>query len=597
MKKFICIFLLFVFSLIGIDAKSQWVETGKPPVIIYSVIVKDNLIFVGTPMGVYRSVNLGKDWTPINIGVQNLYVTSFAISNYTIIAGTREQGIFRSTDNGDTWINASRGISNNMINDIAVSGQEIYVSAGNALYVSTDNAENWAVVPGISDVRALLFKNSVLYAAGIDGIYKTTDKGAYWEKVSYTINAKVMAANEDYIFAGTEANGVYTSSDNGKNWIKATNGMPEFPTVNALTVIGSSVFAGTELNGVYFSYNNGASWTQVNNGLSSNKITTLESYRTSLFAGTYAGLFSSVDNGSSWTNISNSISNEQPITCFTANSNKIYAGTEQGRILTSTDNGNAWFSPNNSGLLKDEQGRIVSAVGKINSLDYNINSLYAATDKGIFRSFDDGNTWKPISESIKNIQTFSLGTYLSTLYAGTANGLYETKDDGRNWRLTQFAALTSGKISAMAVKDGNIYAALNGNIYCILDKGADWTNTSFERVFDITQISCNNQYVFASTLGGGIYRASLNGRGWDDYNDGLGNLNVTCVITAGETIICGTNGAGIYYSVNNGSDWVQLNGGLSDTRIKSLVLSGDVVFAGTDTGKIFKAHLREFVER
>ncbi len=597
MKKTVLIFLMFVFLMIHTEVKSQWIETGKPSVIIYSVAVKDNLIFIGTPMGAFRSVDLGRNWTPISIGVQNLYITSFAISNYTIIAGSKEQGIFRSSDNGDTWINSNKGITNNDVNDIAVSGQYIYAAAGNYLYMSTDNAENWTVMPGVTGVRSLLVKDSALYTSGVDGIYKTTDRGVYWDKVSYTINAKVLEANNDYIFAGTEANGVYTSNDAGKNWIKTFNGMPEFPTINALAVIGSSVFAGTELNGIYFSYNNGALWTQVNSGLSSNKITTLKSYRNSLFAGTYSGLFYSIDNGSSWTDITKSINNEQPITCFTANSNKIFAGTEQGRILTSKDNGNSWLSLNNTGLIKEEFGRVVSAVGKINSLDYNVNSLYAGTDKGIFRSFDDGNTWKPISESIKNIPALSLGTYLSTLYAGTLNGLYETKDDGRNWKLSQFAALTSGKISALAVKSGNIYAALNGNIYCLLDRGSDWTNTSFERIYDITQISCGNDYVYASTLGGGIYRGNLNGRGWDDYNDGLGNLNVTCVITAGETVICGTNGAGVYYSVNNGKDWTQLNGGLSDTRIRSLVLNGETVFAGTDTGKIFKAPLSEFVER
>jgi len=597
MKKLIYIFLLLTLLFSVNSANSQWIETGKPSVIIYSVAVKDNLIFVGTPMGVYRTVDLGKNWTPINVGVINLYVTSFAISNNTIIAGTKDQGLFRSTDNGDSWISANRGITNTKVNDIVVSGNDIIVSAGDYLYISYDNAENWNMIPGISGVKSLLAKNNILFASGVDGIYKTTDKGEYWDKVSYTISAKVLAANEDYIFAGTEAQGVYLSPDLGKTWNKAINGMPDFSTVNALTVIGSNVFAGTELDGIYFSYNNGSSWTKVNNGLSSYKITTLKSYHTELFAGTYAGLFYSTDNGSSWQNISGSISNEQPITCLIAKDNKIFAGTDQGRVLTSTDNGNEWLSLSNTGLLKEEQGRIVSAVGKINSLEYNTNSVYAGTDKGIFRSFDDGNTWKPISDGIKNIATFSLGTYLSTLYAGTAMGLYETIDDGRNWKLTQYAALTSGKISALAIKNGNIYAALNGNIFCLLDKGTDWTNTSFERIFDITQIAFNNDYVFASTLGGGIYRSNIDGRGWSDYNDGLGNLNVTCVITSGETIICGTNGAGIYYSTNNGGDWVQLNAGLKDTRIRSLVLLGETVFAGTDTGKIFKISLREFVDR
>ena len=598
MKKII--FLLFVIVLLtgfSTSAQSQWKETGKPHSIIYSVLVKDNLIFVGTPMGIYRSLNMGSTWTSINLGVVNLYVSHFAVNNNSNFAGTKDKGLFRSTDNGDTWISANIGLLSQEINALVIKDADIFVSAGESLFLSSNNGDSFQQIQGISNVRALIFKDSVLYAAASDGIYMTEDKGQIWYKISYSVNAKTLAVSGEYIIAGTESTGVYVSKDNGRNWLPANSGLPEYSTVNSIAVIGSNIFAGTDGGGVFFSINYGARWMSVNNGLTSLRVQSVFSNRTAMFAGTFGGLFYSQDNGNQWTNISSSITNNQMINCFTANGNTLFAGTNQGRIFTSLDNGEVWFSYNNTNLVKEYQGKISSSVGNIYSLTTNINAVYAATDSGIFRSFDNGNTFKSISTGLNPPTTFSIAVLRNILYAGTTNGVFVSNNDGIYWASSGHPSISMGRVNSVALKNNNIYAGINGNIYCVIDKGSEVNNTTFNRPYDVPGLAYNNDYLFAVTNGGGVFRADLTGSSFDDYNDGLRNLNLTSIVVSGETVIVGTWGSGIFYSTDNGDEWFIFNDGIQDLNIKSLMINGGFVFAGTETGKIYKCPLNQFVER
>jgi len=84
-------------------------------------------------------------------------------------------------------------------------------------------------------------------------------------------------------------------------WIQ-TNG-PFAMSITSFVASGSYLFAGTESDGVYLSTNNGASWSPVNTDLTTKWVTSLAvggggKY---LFAGTVGGgVFRSTDNGDSW---------------------------------------------------------------------------------------------------------------------------------------------------------------------------------------------------------------------------------------------------------------------------------------------------------
>jgi len=87
------------------------------------------------------------------------------------------------------------------------------------------------------------------------------------------------------------------STNNGQSWASA-NFIPS--TVTSLASIGGTVFAGTELQGIYSSTNQGTNWIRVNTGLTDSTITCLATLGGTLFTGTTSGVFVSTDNGTSW---------------------------------------------------------------------------------------------------------------------------------------------------------------------------------------------------------------------------------------------------------------------------------------------------------
>jgi hypothetical protein len=90
------------------------------------------------------------------------------------------------------------------------------------------------------------------------------------------------------IFAGTEAGGVFLSSNNGSSWISVNTGLTD-TLVSSLAISGSKIFAGTYGGGVFLSSNNGSSWAAVNTGLTNLYIKALAISVDTIYAETIGG--------------------------------------------------------------------------------------------------------------------------------------------------------------------------------------------------------------------------------------------------------------------------------------------------------------------
>jgi photosystem II stability/assembly factor-like uncharacterized protein len=123
---------------------------------------KDGVIYMaGDVLGVYKSVDRGRNWRIINNGLVHYGVYSLAVdrtSPDTVYAAS-EEGLYKSTNGGEQWmfmprtgrqdlrITGERGIS---VRSIAVdpgNGNTVYAaSPGGKIYKSTDGGQNWATV-------------------------------------------------------------------------------------------------------------------------------------------------------------------------------------------------------------------------------------------------------------------------------------------------------------------------------------------------------------------------------------------------------------------------------------------------------------------
>jgi photosystem II stability/assembly factor-like uncharacterized protein len=233
------------------------------------------LYYVGTAGGgVWKSENSGQTWDPVFDKQDVAAIGALAIdpTDYkTVWVGTGEanprndvsygDGVYKTTDGGDTWTNAglkgTKYISSILVdprnhNHVVVGalGDVFNDSSERGVYVTGDGGKTWKqtlyVGPesGASDLAMSAQDPSVIYA-GIwqfqrrpwtftsggdqDGIYKSTDGGATWAKLTGhglpsspmgRIGLAVAPSNGNRVYAVIESKeGVlWRSDDGGANW-------------------------------------------------------------------------------------------------------------------------------------------------------------------------------------------------------------------------------------------------------------------------------------------------------------------------------------------------------------------------------------------
>jgi photosystem II stability/assembly factor-like uncharacterized protein len=198
---------------------------------------KSYTIWVGSATGgIWKSVNEGTTFEPVFEGMPTASIGDLAIdpnNTETVWAGTGEANIFRSsnagygvyktTDGGKTWI--LTGLENTFtigrirvnpknsdIVYVAATGHEWTPNEDRGLYKTTDGGKNWIKAlyidanTGINDV--------VLDPVDPNIVYCTS-----WERIR-------LKWNDPRTFETTRNNGIWKSTDAGKNWKKINEGLP-----------------------------------------------------------------------------------------------------------------------------------------------------------------------------------------------------------------------------------------------------------------------------------------------------------------------------------------------------------------------------------
>ena len=261
------------------------------------------------------------------------YVTSFAIQDSNIFAGTWDAGVFFSTNNGNSWTALNSGtIFPSNVNALAIRDSNIFAGCDGGVFLSTDFGNNWMAInsgiPSYVSVFTLAINDSNILAGTYEyGVYKSSNNGSSWAVSSLNSNSIwAMVSRDSNIFEGSI--GVSLTTDNGNSWTPVNNGLTD-NSVTSLAIKDSIVCAGTQNGGVFLSINNGNNWTIKNNGLTGNAldITSLIISDSNIFAGTWGdGVHLYSKQGSNWTAVNSGLMHDTIVT-LAVNKNYIFAGT------------------------------------------------------------------------------------------------------------------------------------------------------------------------------------------------------------------------------------------------------------------------------
>ncbi len=242
-------------------------------------------------------------------------------NNRVIYAGAAGGGVWKSVNGGATFnpifddhpqsIGAIAVDPNAPDNNVWVGTGEIWtrnsVSIGNGIYFSNDGGVTWAskgleATERISGIEIHPENSNVVYVGALGalwgdsedrGVYKSTDGGTTWEKILY-VNASTGCSdllmdpkNPDVLYAamwehrrtawsfnsGGANSALYKSTDGGATWNKIHNGFPKGKLGRVGIAIAPSspnvLYAAIEAEqdedkGLYRSDDGGANWEQLN---------------------------------------------------------------------------------------------------------------------------------------------------------------------------------------------------------------------------------------------------------------------------------------------------------------------------------------------
>lgn len=277
-------------------------------VAVVSLSASGNYLYAGTEGGkVYLSKTSGFDWVMLNTNFFSKYsepiydplyinpmINTMFVDGGDLFVGTGfglAGGVFLSTDNGSTWSERDNGINSEFSGqNTNIPSVNCFIKNSNYLFAGTDNGVFLSTNNGISWASA----NTGLSFGNYDSIY------GHAPQVTSIVNVGTE------LFAGTASEGVFRSTNNGRNWNSVDSGLTSLLNYG-LAVIGTDIFAGifqTQGNfsgGVYLSTDYGTSWTAVNNGLTNHMVNFLYVNGSNLFAGTNVGVYFSGNRGANWT--------------------------------------------------------------------------------------------------------------------------------------------------------------------------------------------------------------------------------------------------------------------------------------------------------
>lgn len=289
-------------------------------------------------------------------------------------------------------------------------------------------------------------------------VLKSTDGGkTYAPKV--TIDAKTTFApadivsfafesgNSKRIFVGTRENGIFTTENGGEVWKKMN-----FPPTKTYGLVSDwnrpdRLYASGEWQGrgkIYKSDNRGEKWEEIysepNTGTTITALIQSPRNASTIFVGTSAGvMMRTTDGGLTWGNLE---SVEAPVLSFAFDtSGDVLYALLSGKGMVRSRDGGATFEeiPGKSERSVTKSLPTVTALAPDPSRN---GTLYAGTEKGLFRSADFGDSWEEISilESSKkfSIRAIAINPRNSNeLVYSAALALYKSIDGGKTWSVTQ----------------------------------------------------------------------------------------------------------------------------------------------------------------
>lgn len=437
----------------------------------------------GFSSGIFKSTDAGDSWTRLTNGLPaqadtvgriGLTIDPFSETCYAIYANHPGyfMGVYKSVDLGESWTGTTDGALDNLFSNFGWWFGQIRVAPGNPdmvfvlgvqLYKTVDGGDSWFYTSlGIHvDHHALYIDSTdidLIYDGCDGGVNISYSQGSNWIRRYDMHNTQFYAIaidflNPERLYGGTQDNGsLRTLTGQNDDWEQVWGGDGFYCVID---FTDSDIFyVETQWGYLFKTMDGGDNWMYAMNGLDYDNdrhnwctpVVMDPNNHNRLFYGSNR-LYCTYDGGNNWSAISDDLTNGPgsgnltygtitTIDVAPSNGAVIYAGTDDGNVWVTQDNGDSWN--NISSALPERWVTRVTVDPDADSIAYVTLSGYreSAAMPHIFRTTDYGAGWTPIHGNLPDapINDIIVDPHLdSVLYIASDIGVYYSVDLGTEW--------------------------------------------------------------------------------------------------------------------------------------------------------------------
>ncbi|MBR9978261.1 MAG: T9SS type A sorting domain-containing protein [Bacteroidetes bacterium] len=564
----------FSFSGAGMfkstDAGETWFRVGESTLPLTARIsdmainpLQPDILYAAIPYGmddqtlngIWRSTDGGLQWEQVLGGrTTDMAINPldpdilYTVSSKVLTSYTAERyGVFKTTDGGDNWIALDIGVTDSLIGRTAIG---LCATQPDVVYLGVSELAGGGRTPLL-------------------GIFKTTDAGARWEKLSVPFDyllpqgwfdniIGVHPTDPDIVYAGGVK--LIRSSDGGRHWDRIADQLAggilhvDQHEISFDPMDPDRVFIGND-GGLYLLTDEGKTLEKRDIGLSITQFIGGDMYPGNdafLFGGTQ-------DNGTL-------ISDQQPAFDLSlygdgghgyihpTQPNIIYTTQERLKLWRSEDFGRTWSWA--QGDLPNE-GSLFYIAYAMDKEDPDV--LYLGTYR-LYRSSNGGKSWEqlntcmfPVSGSCYYITAVSIAPYDNNLILAAAPEQTGVSfDGGRTWQMNSGTLPRATCTAFRTWEAGIMYATFSAygveKVWKSTNFGAEWTNISGDLpdipVNDI--IALDGRLIVGTDLG--TFISDNDGVNWQRFGSGMPAVSVQRLLYQEETGVLRaiTHGRGMY---------------------------------------------------
>ncbi|MEW6365019.1 MAG: hypothetical protein AB1714_10315 [Acidobacteriota bacterium] len=438
-----------------------------------------------------------------------------------------------------------------------------------------ESAAQWtAIGPGGGYVECVAFHpvkpKEVLCGTNGGGLLRSTNRGASWARMGpdiiwpYVTCISFSTSDPSIVYAGA-GYGIYKSTNGGRTWIASGGTVLDSDGIYAVAVHPKTpltVYVETGGHGIYKSVDGGKSWKWLENALGYGWVRELpiDSLNPKvMYAGVTdvepQGVYKSADAGETWSHAGLVAEAITDLVMSPNASNTVFAAC--GKLYRSTDACATWGEiaqgiPDVLGVALDAQRPGIA---------------YAATEAGVCKTLDSGDSWAVAGMQLKNLPVKTLGLSASnpsTICAGScADGIFLSHDEAASWTISNkglcahqvWALSFDGKSAGTFYAGGRLWLARRTN------RGSAWRTIrlpAFDSLIaDIAVHPDDPETIYLSVPSYVVHKTTDGGATWRIAGPRGCTLDPLLIDPHHpDTVLVGTTERGIMRSSDGGRVWV-----------------------------------------